>query len=77
MGAKPTWVKFLEFEFFYLKRQGYNGYYQNKNQIMITSALYVNLTMKLLIKSYHLLAQKHDKSEILHFGEAVSHFYFR
>ena len=56
---KPTWAKFLEFDFFYLKRQGYIYiyiyiyiYYQNKNQLGVTSSSYINLTIKLLIKLY-------------------------
>ena len=38
-------------------------YYQNKNQLGVISSSYINLTMKLLIKSY-VLAQKQCKSEI-------------
>ena len=32
----------LEFDFFYLKRQGYR-YYQGKNQVGLTSSSYINL----------------------------------
>ena len=42
-------------------------YYQNKNQLGVTSSSYINFTMKSLIKS-NLLAQKKGKSEILLFG---------
>ena len=41
-------------------------YYQNKNQLVDTSSSYINITVKLLIKSY-LLAQKQAKNEILIF----------
>ena len=66
LGAqKPTWTNFLEFDFLFEKTRIYR-YYWNKNQLMITSCSYINLTMKLLIKSYS-LAQKQGKSEILLF----------
>ena len=65
-AQKHTWEKLLEFEFFLSKKISLYWYYQNKNQLMVTSCSCINLTMKLLIKSY-LLAHKQDKSEILLF----------
>ena len=57
LGAQNTiWVKFLEFIIFlpekarYITRR-YIRYHQNKNQLGVTSSSYVNLTIKLLIKS--------------------------
>ena len=50
-AQKPTWAKFLEFNFFYLKKTRLYRYYQNKNQLRVTSSSYISLTMKLLIKS--------------------------
>ena len=38
-------------------------YYHNKNQLVDTSSSYINITVKLLIRSY-LLAQKQAKNEI-------------
>ena len=64
---KPTWDKFLEFEFFLTEKTRLHKYYQNKNQLVVTLYSYIHLTMKLLIKSY-LLAQKQSKSEIRFFG---------
>ena len=49
-GATKAHVdKVLEFDFFCLKRQVYR-YYQEKNQVGLTSSSYINLTMKLLIR---------------------------
>ena len=56
-------TKFLEFEFFLSGKGRLHSYYQNKNQLVVISSSYINLTMKLLIKLY-LLAKKQDKSEI-------------
>ena len=71
-AQKPTWAKFLEFGFFYPKRQGYIDITRKKNQLGVTSSSYVNLIRKLLIKS-HLFAQKQGKSEILLFwGNSIS-----
>ena len=50
-AQKPTWAKFLELNFFYLKKTRLYRYYQNKNQLRVTSSSYISLTMKLLIKS--------------------------
>ena len=61
----PRGQNFWSLKFFYLKRQGYR-YYQEKNQVGLTSSSYINLAMKLLIKLY-LWAQKQSKSEILAF----------
>ena len=63
---KPTRAKFLEVEFFLSEKKRLYRYYQNKNQLEVTSSSYINLRMKLLIKSY-LIAQKMGKSEILCF----------
>ena len=39
-------TKFLEFDFFYLERQGYR-YYHEKSQVGLASSSCINLTMKL------------------------------
>ena len=66
-AQKPTWAKFLEFESFLSEKTRLHIYYQNKNQLVVTSSSCINLTIKLLIKLY-LLAPKQDKSKILLFG---------
>ena len=65
-ALKPTWAKFWEFEFFLSEKTRLYRYYQNKNQLVVASSSYINLTMKLLIKSFS-LAQKQGTSKILHF----------
>ena len=50
-AQNPTWAKFLEFDFFLPEKIRLCIYHQNKNLLGVTS-LYINLTMKLLIKSY-------------------------
>ena len=64
-AQKPIWTKFLKFILSEKTRS--HRYYQNKNQPVVTSSSYINLTMKLLIKSY-LLTQKQGKSEVLLLG---------
>ena len=47
-GAQnPTWAKN-----FFLEKTRLCKYHKNKNQFEVTSSSYINLTMKLLIKSY-------------------------
>ena len=65
-AQKHTWEKLLEFEFFLSEKTRLYIYYQNKNQLVVTSLSYINLKMKLFIKWYF-LAQKQDKSEVLLF----------
>ena len=57
---------FWKLNFFLSEKKRLYRYYQNKNQLEVTSSSYINLRMKLLIKSY-LIAQKMGKSEILCF----------
>ena len=45
----PRGQNIWNWNFFYLKRQGYRYYYR-KNQVEPTSSSYINLTTKLLIK---------------------------
>ena len=45
------------------------------DRVGLTSS-YINLTMKLLIKSY-INPNNRAKMKFYNFGEAVSHFYFR
>ena len=66
-AQKPIWAEFLEFDFFYLKRQGYIDITRAKINFGVTSSSHTNLTMKLLIKLY-LLAQKQGKREFF-FGK--------
>ena len=40
---KPMWANFLEFYFFYLKRQSYK-FYQEKDQVELISFSYLGLT---------------------------------
>ena len=56
---KNTGTKFLEFEFFSSEKTRLQRYYQNKNQLLVTSSSYINLAIKL----------KQDKSEIYFFGK--------
>ena len=66
----PTWAKFLELKFFFICKDKIT--YQNKNQLVVKSSLYINITMKLLIK-LHLLAQKQCNSEnLLFWGSSIS-----
>ena len=77
-AQKPTWAKFSEFEFYLSEKTRSYRYCQSKNQFVVTSSSYINLTMKLWIKSY-LFAQKQGKSEknFTLLEEVVSHFCFR
>ena len=50
-GQKPTFASFLEFRFFLPEKSKLYRYYQNKNQLGFASSSYINITMKLLIKS--------------------------
>ena len=64
---------FWNFNFFYLTRQSYR-YYQEKNQVGPPSIhnQYINLTMKLLIKSQN-SPKNRAKNKILHFlGSCIS-----
>ena len=71
-AQKPIWAKFLEFDFFLSEKTRLHRYCQNKNELVVTSSSYINLTMKFLLKSY-LLAKKQSKSEILLFlGSSIS-----
>ena len=65
-AQKPIWATIFGIWIFLSEEKRLYRYYQNKNQLVVTSSSYINLTMKLLIKSY-LLAQKQIKSEILLF----------
>ena len=47
----PHGQNFLEFDFFLCEKTWLHSYYKNKNQLVVTSSSYINLTMKLLIKS--------------------------
>ena len=51
VAQRPTWAKFLEFGFFLSEKTRLYICYLNKNQLGVTSSSYINLTMKLLIKS--------------------------
>ena len=62
----PHEQNFWNLIFFSSGKTRLHRYYQNKNQLVVTSSSYLNLTMKLLIKSY-LLAKKQGKSKILLF----------
>ena len=59
VAQKHTGTKFLEFEFFSSEKTRLQRYYQNKNQLLVTSSSYINLAIKL----------KQDKSEIYFFGK--------
>ena len=61
----PIWI-------FFLKRPSYRYYYE-KNQIGPTSSSYINLTMKLLIKSKNTPKNRAK----MKFWEAISQFCFR
>ena len=64
---KLTWAKFLKTDFFLFEKTRLCRYYENKNQLVVTSSSYISLMMKLLVASY-LIAQRQSKSEILLFG---------
>ena len=68
---------FWNFNFFYLTRQSYR-YYQEKNQVGPPSIhnQYINLTMKLLIKSQN-SPKNRAKIKFYIFWEAASQFCFR
>ena len=70
---KPTWTKFWKSK--NLKNQSYR-YYHEKTQVGPTLSLYLNLTMKLLIKSKNSPKNK-AKMKFYIFWEVVSQFCFR
>ena len=51
---KPTWAKFLEFDFFIYISEKTRLYrsYQSKNELLVTASSYINLAMKFEIKLY-------------------------
>ena len=53
--------KFWNLNFFLFEKIRLYRYYQNKNQLGVTSSSYINLTMKLLIKSKN-SPKKQDKN---------------
>ena len=48
-AQKPTWAKFLEFDFLSEKTRLYR-YYQNKNPLGVNSSSCINLSIRLLSK---------------------------
>ena len=48
---KPTRTSVWNFHFFLFGKTSLHRYYQNKNQLVVTSFSYINLTIKLLIRS--------------------------
>ena len=81
----PHGQNFLEFDFFLCEKTWLHSYYKNKNQLVVTSSSYINLTMKQLIK-YCIYQPKNSAKVKFYFfcggegggaGEAVSHFCFR
>ena len=53
-AEKPTWAKFLKFDFFIYISEKARLYrsYQSKNELLITTSSYLNLAMKFEIKLY-------------------------
>ena len=71
-GQKSTWANFLEFGFFLSEKKTLYRYHQNKNQLGVTSSLYINLTMKLMINSQ---PKNRAKVKFGVFWEIVSPFF--
>ena len=71
----PHGQNFGNLNFFYLKSQSYR-YYHEKNQVGPTSSLYINLTLKLLIKSKN-SPKNRAEMKLYIFWEELSQFCFR